>query len=450
MSWPAAVIWVIMLWAAVSPGPMLIYVLFVTGVFGSLQMLPGGAAGGTNVLPQSICAVIFVTKVLLQRGNLVRAFEAGLDLRRAGLFAGFAAFAVAGAFVLPRLFAGVVQVIPVSYQGSADLVGPTTSNVTQSGYMLISFATTLTFSVVGTRPEIQRHFLYAVLASAAAIVLTGLADLMTYYTGLSSLLEPFRTASYSMLADTEAVGSKRIVGLTPEASVYGSGCVNALAALLFLRPFYPDRLRRAVVPALILSLFAMTMLCTSSSAYVGLTLLLLIYLGHLAWRAQSRRAGLREGMVWEISLLCLGAFALFAVLVLEPHWLDSTADLLDTMVFQKTASASYMERSEWTRIGSQAFMDTGGIGVGLGAVRTSNWFVSILASTGVFGGALIFSFVGFLLAGGGPEGAALPSGMRQALRLSLVPLFAMITLGGTIPDIGIVAASYFGLLTAKA
>ena len=217
--------------------------------------------------------MVFALKALLQRGNIARGLDSGLDPRRVGYFSAFLAFSLLSAFVLPQLFRGQIEVVPVSYVAGTTLLQPTAANVTQSGYMVISFATTLVFSILGARPAFRHHFLLALLVGAIVLIITGLVDLATYYTGTSSLLEPFRTASYTLLTDVEAVGSKRVVGLTPEASVYGALCVNTLASLIFLRPLYGRFERRVLVPLVIFALLAMAVACTSSSAYVGLSVL---------------------------------------------------------------------------------------------------------------------------------------------------------------------------------
>lgn len=62
---------------------------------------------------------------------------------------------------------------------------------------------------------------------------------------------------------------------------------------------------------------------------------------------------------------------------------DALSNMVDTVVFQKTSSESYIERSGWTRYGWKAFLATEGWGVGLGSARTSNWYVSILSNTGL-------------------------------------------------------------------
>ena len=448
MSWPAVLLWIVILAAGVSRGPAMIYVLSGTLVFGSLQMLPTGSSG-INLLPQSICAAVLVAKVLLQKGNVVRGTEAALDPRRIGPFTAFLVFSLMSAVVLPRLFAGAFEVIPVSYVSGASLLASSTSNITQSAYMTISFATALCFSILGSQVTVQRHFIMAQLLTAIALLSTGLADFATYQTHTSSLLEPFRNASYTLLSDVEAAGAKRVVGFTPEASVFGAYCVQLLATLLFLRPLFQGAFRTIVVPLTIVALLVMTLMSTSSTAYVGLAVTTMVYAGNMVLRFRSSEAVSRDGLRWEAGILAVSGFALFVIVIAMPHVLDPVTDLVNTMVFQKTSSASYLERNGWNQVGIQVIGNSGGLGVGLGSIRTSNWFISILASTGLFGALLIFSFIARLLLGGRPAGRGIDDNLRWALRLSLLPLFVMIGIGGTIPDIGIIAATSFGLLSAQ-
>ena len=62
---------------------------------------------------------------------------------------------------------------------------------------------------------------------------------------------------FSLIAEVEG-GSKRVVGLMPEASAYGTTCLGVVANLVFLRPcFESARLRNYIVPFTILGLLAM-------------------------------------------------------------------------------------------------------------------------------------------------------------------------------------------------
>jgi hypothetical protein len=449
MSWPALLLWALLIPTALSKGPALLYMLVVVNVFMALQMLPGDG-GGANLLPSTIYAVAFVAKVALAPGNVMRGLEAALDWRRLGLFTGFIVYAALTALVLPRVFLGLIEVIPVSggdLNGSS-LLQPRSGNITQTCYMLSSYLAAVAFAVIGSRADVRDRYMQALLWGALALILTGIADLVTYRAGLGSLLDPFRTAQYAMLTDVEAAGVKRVVGLTSEASTYGTLCISAATPILFLRALYPRGLRRLAANLCVLGLLGMAALSTSATAYVGGGVLSVLYAFDILRRATDRRAAARGNLGWELAGLLGLAIVALAVLALSPGLATQLSELADKILFQKTESLSYEQRTLWTGVGWQAFLDSGGLGVGLGSIRTSNWAISILGSTGVFGGALIFGLFGQKLTAStrnlSPEDAM----FTKAMKLSLIPFLAMSSLGGTIPDIGIGVAAALGLLSS--
>ena len=434
---------------AVSSGPAALYAVSVVGGFMSLQMLPG-AGGGVNLLPQTVFAAVVIGKVALGRGNLLRAAEAALDPGRLGLFTAFMVYAMLSALLLPRMFAGLVEVIPL---GGADLTGssllaPRPGNVTQTGYMLSSYLTALAFAVIGSRLDVRRHYLQALLWGGLTVILAGLIDLACYRAGLSALLDPFRTASYTLLTDVEAAGAKRVVGFTPEASAYGGLCVAGASTILFLRPLYREGRQRLAATAVLLGLLAMGALSTSATAYVGCGILAAVYLFDLARRFLDRNAFGRDVLGWEVGLLSIVALIAFAVAALAPERIAPIFDMFDKVVLQKTASYSFYQRSMWTRTGWQAFLDTGGLGAGLGSLRTSNWSISIIGSTGVFGALLLIGFFLQKLLQRTSRLSREDAAFAFGLKLSLLPYLAMIQLGGTIPDIGVAAAMSLGFLSS--
>jgi hypothetical protein len=449
VSWPAVLLWALIVPTMLSNGPALLYMLSIVGVFMSLQMLPGDG-GGANLLPPTIYAAALVLKVAFGRGNLMRATEAALEPRRLGLFTAFIAYGVVTALMLPRMFAGLVEVIPVS---GTDLTGssllrPRSGNITQTCYMMISYLTAVAFSVIGSRRDVRYHYMQALVWGGFALVFTGILDLVSYRVGISGLLDPFRTAQYALLTDVEAAGAKRVVGLTSEASTYGALCINAATAILFLRPLYPRGGRRIAATLAVLSLLVMAALSTSATAFAGGAALGCLYVVDLARRYLDRKAVGRAGLSLEIGAVAGVAIVGLAIVLLFPERVAPLFEVVDKIVFQKTASLSYRQRSLWTHVGWQAFLDSGGLGVGLGSIRTSNWEVSILGSTGLFGGFLIFGFLAQRLASSTkhlpPEEAA----FATALKLSLPPFLVMSSLAGTIPDIGIGVATILGLLSS--
>jgi hypothetical protein len=79
----------------------------------------------------------------------------------------------------------------------------------------------------------------------------------------------------------------------------------------------------------------------------------------------------------------LGLF-LFSKGVLEPF-----LRLFDTMVLEKGSSASAAERFYWNQKSLMAFLDTYGLGVGLGSSRASSTIFAIVSQLGIIG-ALLF------------------------------------------------------------
>ncbi len=448
MSWPAAVLWILMIGAVFSRGPSLLYLMMITGAFGSLQMLPFN--GGVNLLPQSACAALFVCKALTQRGNIMRGIESALDPQRMILFSAFVVYAVFGAFVLPRVFLGLFEVVPISAPISGtDILRPSSGNFTQSCYIMLSYGTALTFSILGQSAAVRLHYRRALLWAAYILVLSGFVDLVTYTLHVGALLEPFRTATYSFLVDVEAEGAKRVVGLMPEASTFGTACVGLMASLVFLRPFYEKGTERLLVLGAIALLGLMTILSTSSTGVVGLGVLGFVYGADFVYRVFDPYNPRRDGLNRELIVLFLALFAVFAGIVLKPSLLDPVYSMINGMIFEKTKSASYAERTMWTRIGWQAFLDTGGMGAGLGSIRVSNWAVSILGSTGLFGAMLIFGFMAQQLLTMPRQGPTKNAVFATALKLSLLPTLCMYLVVATIPDIGVSVASVLGLIAAS-
>ena len=450
MTWPAILFWLLIFTGAYQRGPLLLYIFAVAGAFGSLQMVPGDMVGGVNLLPQSICAVFLVAKVLLSKGHMVGALNAVLDPAKLRLLFLFLAYGLLSAYAMPRLFTHSVEVIPISAPVLEPVaLEPTAANITQPAYMALSIGVTLAFTLVGGGTNFQRHYLQAVLLGGIVLIGTGLVDFLLATAGLADLLEPFRNASYALLVDVEAAGAKRVVGLMTEASAYGASCVGAAASLAFLRPCFPNVLRDLIVPATILGLIAMAVLSTSSTAYVGLGVFGVVYALNWLRRFLSPSDLARNGLKWE-AVAAIAAFLVFLfVLALTPRLLDPVFDTVNELVFQKSQSNSYIERNMWTKVGMDAFFATNGLGVGLGSARTSNWYVAILSNTGIIGGTLLALFIVRLFLRRGPRepGAA---EFVAGLKFSLLPGFVMAALAGTTPDIGVGMGATFGLITSLA
>lgn len=448
MTWPAVVAWVLILAGTLPRSPLyLLYLYFVLGAFGSLTLLP---SDGFNLVPQACCAVFFIIKILFSKGQLSRAVDMAIDPAKLGLLFALLAYSLFSAYVMPRLFADIVEVVEMNPGVPwTTKLKPTSSNVSQSVYLTLSVGAVLAFSLVGENPSFRRHFMRALLVGGLVLIVTGIADLTFAATGLEALLEPFRNASYAMLINAEVLESKRVVGLMPEASSFGPACVVAAASLAFLRPCFGSGLwRNCLVPLTIAGLLAMTVLSASSTAIIGLAVAVALFAVNWLRRSLSPNAPARDGLKWEAIITVLAAFAVLAVIVLAPQGMHPVQEFLDELIFNKAESSSYAGRTMWTKAGMAAFFATHGLGVGLGSARTSNFIVAMLSNTGIIGGLLLGCFVLRLYFLPCRSEDPRTTEFVTALKFSLAPWLAMASVSWTVPVFDLGTASVLGLISS--
>lgn len=335
---------------------------------------------------------------------------------------------------MPRLFSGV-EVIPLGLEVPWPVpLHPTTGNITQPAYLAISLASALAGYFAAAQKDFTRHWLQAIPVAGLGLVATGIADLSLSNLGLNDLLIPFRNTTYTLLATAEVLGSKRVVGLMPEASQYGSACVYFAAALCFLRPCFEGLWAKVIVPWTIAGLFLLALMSTSSAAYVGLVAFGLLYPINMLRRAFSSVDAVRCGLGAEATILAAGFTLIIIVMAFSPSLLHSINEQLSSILFTKSSSSSYEERNLWTQVGLNAYSSTYGLGVGFGSERTSNWFVSILSNSGTIGALLLSGFIirGLLI---GEAQSWRESEFVKGLRFSYLPNFVLVALIGTTPDV---------------
>ena len=180
----------------------------------------------------------------------------------------------------------------------------------------MSAGVVVAFFLKGESASFRRHFLYAILTGGISLIAAGIADFTLTNSGHVDLLEPFRNANYALLTNADIAGDKRIVGLMPEASAYGSACVISLAILAFLRPCFENRwLRDLIAPLVIGGLVAMAAGSLSSTAYGGLGIFAVICAANWLRRALNSEAPARGGLKWEA---IFAAAALVLLLFFSP------------------------------------------------------------------------------------------------------------------------------------
>jgi hypothetical protein len=352
--------------------------------------------------------------------------------------------------IAPRLFFDEVVIMPMRLSSAPDVLTPVISNITQSGYVCLSVMTVLAVALVADEPGFADILQKSVLAGGIVCIATGLVDLAASLSGMENLLEPFRNAGYAYITTAELGGVRRVIGFTPEASAYGPICVQFATAASLLRPLYAEGRQRSFATVVTIGLLGMALLSTSSTAYAGLAVLGLVYVGNWIRRTISPTPLGRSGLLGEL-LVGLGLLiALVSVVVASAPAFDPLLNVIQEVIFNKPTSSSFYERSHWNDVAWKAVASTWGLGVGFGSTRASSWFVAVISNTGVLGAAFmaIFLIQTFLRKSTSPT--QLSAELLPVLKLSLLPSLVMAALNEPGPDFGLWMAVVFGAISGIA
>lgn len=308
------------------------------------------------------------------------------DLVAVALVAWAAVITIAG----PRLFAGTRVFEPSlgvdSQVGNMSLLEPTLGNFAQLGYLTLGVA--LLLSAGRLFPVDQR-----LLGSAlwVAIVL-GAVRLVAEPVWPHALLQNMPGYSYAT--------PERLSGTFYEPSVLGLYLVAAACffGARLLRTGAPARERMAAVAAL--ALVAIELVANAS----GTALLGLVILAGAAAVALLVRRLRRPGLGVQPWLVVGATGALAAGLTQLPLLYELTIGQAE----RKASSFSYLARGLANERSWQLFLETGGLGIGLGSHRPSSLFFLVLSCLGAIGTILLIVLVitALVTAARRPEGAA--------------------------------------------
>jgi len=447
-----AIFWALVIWAAFSSRPVALYLFFASIPFGAFAVIPTTLTAGVTFTATPIVCVLLIAKVLLDRKGPAFLLTTALRPGRLLLLFLFWMIAVVTTLFMPRLFAGDVRIVPIRGElGETMALFPTAQNVTQLVYITISVFTVFAFSRILQSRRDRQHALKALVFGGAVAVITGLIDFATQFAPIEPFLAPLRTASYAMATNVDVFGSKRVVGLMPEASAFGGIVLGMLCLLIFFRRVIQHgRVRNLYAPLVIGGLVLCLWLAKSSGAYVGAGVLVVVIAAEAMLRAFSRgHSGriYRQDLVGEVSVAVGLLVAIGMIVFLRPDVFEPALNVLDRMVFAKAESGSFEERGLWRATAFEALLSTYGLGVGLGGTRSSSSLVAIFASTGVVGGLLYCGFVLQTLLRRSRHLDWEGQMMLSAFRFAFIPPFVVsLMVGGA--DFGALNAFGFGIVTA--
>ncbi|MGC9368076.1 MAG: hypothetical protein ACP5DX_00920 [Paracoccaceae bacterium] len=414
-----------------------LWLVMAVAPFGAAAAFNLPALGGASILALDLMAITLFGLVALSRDGLrqitgtMRLGQPGFWLLLLGLFC------IAAALFFPRLFHGQTEVFSLARGdvGAAIIsvpLGPSTGNLTQffriglGVFAFLALATTFR-----RRPDAQPVVAAMIVATCVHFTL-GWLDVTVHAAGLPELLEPIRTANYSMLTESRMGGLKRMVGGFPEASSYG---YFTLALLGFWLQYWMAGGRSRAAGWMLMATVIVLLRGTSSSAYVaaaifGISFAGLAYLRRLRHRVPRRSAAIWVGVGVLVWLGAIGVFAAYQLV-------DPVTAYLDRALFEKLEGSSGVERMSWNAQAFRNFMETWMMGAGLGSMRASNWLLACLGSIGLIGTGLFMAFLGataVLHEGGGDAERAV---VIKALKAACLAQFCAAMLILATPDLGI-------------
>jgi len=249
-------------------------------------------------------------------------------------------------------------------------LAPTSSNISQPGYLLASFAFFLVMIFVA-RTKGANYLSRALLAAAFLNAVLGMMDMLR----LDFLLNFIRTADYAIVADWSILGADRLIGGFPEPSAFGSVC--AIFAAYGLSIFF-DR-NDWIAGGIGIANAAFSVMALSSTGWIGLFVLVTFLMLRTLVDVASGGGGRRASVIIVLGLPVVVAVILAVVLTPAGHYV---MDMADRMIFSKGESASGLERGVWASEGFRVFRETYGFGAGLGSVRSNGIVPVILSNVG--------------------------------------------------------------------
>ena len=435
------VFWLLYVVAAIMPLRWSLTMLFASLPFGSMTVIPGS----TTILPYVALSPLVVGKVLLANRNTTDLWDGLFNWRRLGFLTAFMAVAMLVTYTAPALFHDA-KVMGLN-TGLTMPLRFGSGNITQPLYLTMSFLLCVALYVLMLSPSGLTMLATALLTGATISVLSGLIDMATAGT---TLLAPLRTATYAILNGAEVANYRRVIGFNTEASSFGALTLSFAAILIFMSPAsWLSSRARLLEKGLGIALLVMAILSTSSAAYLGLTIFVLLYLVRLALLLLAPHNGFdRRRSAASLLALMMAVLLGSTYVIARPSVLNGAVAVVNNTLVEKSGSDSADERSSWNRVSLQGFASTGGYGVGVGSTRTSSWLVAVVSSTGVLGALMLLAFItrGYMAYLARTDAAVhfAAVGARYAFLVVLVPA----AVAGTLVDFGTFNALLFAVMAA--
>jgi hypothetical protein len=340
------------------------------------------AASAMNIADRGIQPYYVVAMFIIARAIVNRVF--GIRLNRnmpeGKLLLIFAAIAIASAFVLPVIFAGVpIYDAKIGIDDGLFIRPPLqfgVNNVIQAGYLACHIAVAFSLPAIKlSATKTQKAYLWAFYIEVFVVFAESFCQLAGIPFPLSLILN---NPGYALWTNALEAYGTRNPGTFTEPSL--AGAFLLLYSVGFLAQ-YLARKRNSV--RVILALVASGMVASTSSlatlCLAPLALLIRYSPFRFPWFINLRQT---KRIVW---ILFLFITPLTLALLLSSGY----REVLTGVTVSKGESGSFINRTAADLYSLQLVLRTYGLGVGLGSSRSSSFFATLISNVGV-GGTLVF------------------------------------------------------------
>ncbi|MBW9118006.1 hypothetical protein JNB88_30790 [Rhizobium cauense] len=420
--------------------------------FVALTLLGAAAAfalGSSSVQPAHLFLLFVALSTFRGRRQTAPLFES-LHFGRPGFWlACLVLYGGLSAYFLPRLFADATTIIPLGIaaqpltSGVVPL-GPVSSNLTQTVYLAADLVCFMLVTAIGSTPQGFRAIVVGLIAYAALNVIFALLDVVTGAIGAQDLLQFMRNAQYTFHDNDKVNGMKRIVGSWPEASAFAGTTLGAFGFTATL--WLCQRHSRWTGPLGVISL-ALIILSTSSAGLLAAPVCLVILYITAVLRSG---VGPGTGSSTAVTIFAPLLTVLVALIVLLQQDIFNTIhNYVDVLILSKSTSSSAVARGSWNTYGLQNFIDTYGLGVGLGTARTSSFPVAVLSNVGVPGALFFLLFMLTALGPGRAPARSFVADVQLAARNGCLCLLTGSLVVGPTVDLGLLFFILAGLAASR-
>ena len=405
--------------------------LLLCCLFGATATL--ALPGGAPITPAVLLLPFVVQRALAERGLAPSLRPLGFG--GAGFWlALLVLWGCLSALFLPRVFADatLVRGTDRALMSGVQLfpLRPLSTNFTQTAYALGGLAGFLAVRALLAAPGRMERFADAVLWLAAANVAAAVLNLAELYLGLPSVLEFVRNAGYAILVGGEIGGLLRISGTFAETSTFSA---FSLPLFAFCASLWASGVRKRTSGVLAAATLLLLLGSTSSTAYAGLA----VYAACIGAAAALRVLWSTPRFGAVALLLWSAAVAVCLVLLLRPEIGQRVLDYLQLTLVRKMDSSSALERGSWNSQAWQNFIDTWGVGTGLGSARASSYPLVLASNLGVLGMLLYAAFLARVFFGA-------VHGTRRAVLAALIAA----SISAVVFDLGLAFYAYAAAATA--